>query len=328
VHFIDSTTFNNPITAYNWTFGDGNSSAQPSPSHFYNGPGLYSVSLSVQTENRCVDTFRLQFPVKVVTSPAIRIAGDSVICAGESITHAGLFERVDTSQVQWAWRFPNGNVSSLQSPQRQFYQEPGNFTVQSVATNSSGCTDTAYQNIYINPIPSITLPSTITSTVGTPVTIPALYSDTMRSYQWSVPEGLSCTTCPQPIATPKFDTKYKVQIVDRNGCRNEAEVQVIVLCNNDNVFVPNTFSPNGDGSNDVFYIRGKGLSRVKALRVFNRWGQVVFERVNFSVNDPAMGWDGTFRGAKPMPDVYVYQVEIFCDNSQVVKFEGNVALIQ
>jgi gliding motility-associated-like protein len=130
------------------------------------------------------------------------------------------------------------------------------------------------------------------------------------------------------MATPKLNTKYKVTFVDRNGCRNTGEVQVIVLCNNDNVFVPNTFSPNGDGSNDVFYVRGKGLSRVKTLRIFNRWGEVVFERTNFNVNDASRGWDGTFKGARAIPGVYVYQVEIFCDNSQVVKFEGNVALIQ
>jgi gliding motility-associated-like protein len=150
----------------------------------------------------------------------------------------------------------------------------------------------------------------------------------MSSYLWSLPDNLSCTTCPQPIASPKMDTKYTVAFVDNNGCRNVGQVQVIVLCKNENVFIPNTFSPNGDGSNDIFYVRGRGLSRVKTMRIFNRWGQVVFERLNFNVNDASVGWDGTFKGAKAIPDVYVYQVEIFCDNNQVVKYDGNVALIQ
>jgi gliding motility-associated-like protein len=105
-------------------------------------------------------------------------------------------------------------------------------------------------------------------------------------------------------------------------------VQVIVICKNANVFVPNTFSPNGDGSNDVFYVRGKGLDRVKSLRIFNRWGEVVFEQSNFPVNDPNYGWKGTYKNHKPVPDVYVYQVEVFCENSQIIRFEGNVALIQ
>jgi gliding motility-associated-like protein len=326
LNFTFSTTFNDPVTAYNWNFGDGTTSTQPSPSHWYAQPGNYNISLNVITENHCVDTYKL--PMKVVASPAVHIGGDSVVCVGEDILHLGLFERPDTSKVRWTWQFPNGKTSSLQIPLRQVYKTAGNYTVQAIATNSSGCKDTTHQNILVNPLPSVTLPSTITTKQATPVLIPAVYSDDVKSYQWTNPDGLNCTTCPQPMATPKLNTKYKVTFVDRNGCRNTGEVQVIVLCNNDNVFVPNTFSPNGDGSNDVFYVRGKGLSRVKTLRIFNRWGEVVFERTNFNVNDASRGWDGTFKGARAIPGVYVYQVEIFCDNSQVVKFEGNVALIQ
>ncbi|HEU4632435.1 MAG TPA: gliding motility-associated C-terminal domain-containing protein, partial [Flavisolibacter sp.] len=93
-------------------------------------------------------------------------------------------------------------------------------------------------------------------------------------------------------------------------------------------FMPNTFSPNGDGSNDIFYVRGRGLERVKTLRIFNRWGEVVFEQNNLPVNDPQYGWNGTYKGNKPHPDVYIYQVEVFCENSEIIRFEGNVALIQ
>lgn len=328
INFIDSTIFNNPISSYTWTFGDGASSSQQEPSHQFSKPGLYNIALSVITQNQCVDTFRLPYPVRVVQSPQISIGGDSVVCAGQGLVHLGLFSRTDTSAVRWAWQFPNGKASLFQLPPAQVYKEAGNFTVQAIATNSSGCKDTAYRNILVNPLPSVTLPSVITTRQATPVLIPAVYSDEMKTYQWNLPEGLSCTTCPQPMAMPKLNTKYNVTFVDKNGCQNTGEVQVIVLCNNDNVFVPNTFSPNGDGSNDVFYVRGKGLNRVKSLRIFNRWGQIVFERTNFSVNDPSVGWNGSYNNAKPVPGVYVYQVEIFCDNSQVIRFESNLTLIQ
>ncbi|MBB1283612.1 PKD domain-containing protein [Flavisolibacter sp. BT320] len=328
VNFTDSTTANNPVTAYTWNFGDGTTSSESSPSHYYSQPGNYPVTLSVRTQNNCVDTFRLTAPVRIARSPQISIAGDSVICAGQGVTHFGILQRTDTSLIKWSWRFPNGKEAFAQIPQRQIYSEPGRLVVQAVAVNESGCRDTATQLLVVNPIPTVTLPATVTTTIGTPVLLPAMYSDSVINYKWSEPEGLNCTTCPQPFAKPRFDTRYRVDFEDNNGCRNAGEVNVIVLCNNDNIFVPNTFSPNGDGSNDIFYVRGKGLSRVKTLRIFNRWGQVVFERVNFNVNDPSMGWNGTFKGAKAVSDVYVYQVEIFCDNNQVVKFEGNVALIQ
>lgn len=328
IHFTDSTIFNNPIIKYTWDFGDGTSSNQSSPSHYYSRPGIYPVSLDVLTQNSCVDTFRLSVPVKVVQSPDVRITGDSVICIGEGMTHIGEFERADTSAVRWAWRFPNGKTADVQLPQRQIYTQAGNFVVETIATNTSGCWDVAKKNIKVNPLPWVTLPSVLTTRTGTSVQIPATYFGGVVSYNWTNPESLNCTTCPEPVSSPKFNTTYRVNFVDSNGCKNKGDVQVIVFCNNDNVFVPNTFSPNSDGSNDVFYVRGKGLNRVKSLRIFNRWGQVVFERINFGVNDASAGWDGTFKGAKPVPDVYVYQLEIWCDNSTVIKFDGNVALIQ
>jgi gliding motility-associated-like protein len=91
--------------------------------------------------------------------------------------------------------------------------------------------------------------------------------------------------------------------------------------------MPNTFSPNGDGSNDVFYPRGRGLFSVRVLRIFNRWGEVVFEKRGFQVNDETQGWNGKYKGNQAPPDVYVYQVEVFCDNGDIIKLEENVALI-
>jgi len=223
---------------------------------------------------------------------------------------------------------PNGNSSALQNPAPQQYTTAGNFIVTAIATNSSGCKDSATKNILINPLPVITMPSTITKVAGVPLTIPATYTSNVISYNWVPASTLSCTDCAQPETHTKFNTKYSVAVVDSNGCRNTGQIQVIVVCPGTNVFVPNTFSPNGDGNNDVFYVRGRGLERVKTLRIFNRWGEVVFEQMNFPVNNALYGWDGKYKGNKPVPDVYVYQLEVFCENSEIVRFEGNVALIQ
>ncbi|HYK56506.1 MAG TPA: gliding motility-associated C-terminal domain-containing protein, partial [Flavisolibacter sp.] len=218
--------------------------------------------------------------------------------------------------------------STLQNPVTQQYGTAGNFVATATATNSSGCKDLATKNILVNPLPVITVPAPVIKQVGVPLTIPATYSTNVISYNWTPATTLSCTDCPQPETNTKFSTKYEIALVDSNGCRNKIPVEVIVVCPNANVFVPNTFSPNGDGSNDVFYVRGRGLERVKSLRIFNRWGEVVFEQNNFPVNDPAYGWNGMYKGNKPHPDVYVYQLEVFCENSDIIRFEGNVALIQ
>jgi gliding motility-associated-like protein len=328
VSFIDSTMYNDSLSVYNWDFGDGATSHVQNPKHNYTAPGFYTVSLNVQTQNACVDTFRLNNVIKIVQSPLISVGGDSVICVNDFMRHLGVFDRSDTSAVNWSWQFPNGNSSLLQDPALQVYGTAGNFVVSTIATNSSGCKDTAVKNILVNPLPTVTLPSVITMQSGFPVRIPAVYTSNVNSYNWTPATTLNCADCPQPIASPKFNTTYTVSFADSNGCRNTGQVQVIVICKNANVFVPNTFSPNNDGSNDVFYVRGKGLDRVNSLRIYNRWGELVFEQQNFPVNDPSYGWNGKYKGNKPVPDVYVYQVEVFCDNSEIIRFDGNIALIQ
>jgi gliding motility-associated-like protein len=232
--------------------------------------------------------------------------------------------------VNWLWRFPNGNTSGGQNPPLQQYTTAGNFTVYAYAINSSGCVDSASQSLLVNPLPTVELPSSLTMQNGFPITIPAAYSSNVVGYSW-LPDNntLSCVDCPQPsTVNTKLTTKYSVSFVDSNGCKNTGDVQVIVICKNANVFVPNTFSPNNDGSNDIFYIRGKGIDRVKSLRIFNRWGEIVFEQKDFPINDPSSGWNGKYKGNRPQADVYIYQVEVFCENSEIIRFEGNIALIQ
>jgi gliding motility-associated-like protein len=327
IKIADSTTFNDPIINYTWDMGDGTIYNTASPGvHQYNSPGLYTVTFHATTQTGCTDTLR-RGPIKIVQSPDISVRTDSIICVNDRLLHTGILERTDTSAIRWQWFFPNGNTSQLQIPVPQQYVKAGTYQMKTYAYNSSGCADSVSQTIFINPLPNAVLPSTITMQAGFPVTLPATFDPDVINYSWAPAATLSCATCPQPIASPKFNTRYTVTYTDSNGCRNNSVVQVIVLCKNANVFVPNTFSPNGDGANDVFYVRGKGLDRVKSIRVFNRWGEVVFEQRDFPVNDPTYGWNGKYKGNRPSPDVYVYQVEVFCDNSEIIRFEGNIALI-
>lgn len=327
VQFSDSTTFNDPIVSYQWDFGDGGTSTLQTPSHVYNTQGIFNVQLIVQTQAGCRDTLAKPALVKLIQRPLIDIAGDSVICIFNSILHSGVFIRPDTSLVSWQWTFPNGNTSNLQNPQLQTYNVAGTFTATAIAMNSSGCRDTTTQTIVVNPLPTVTLPGQMTITAGFPVTIPATYTPNTVSWIWSPSGGLSCANCPTPDAGPKFNTIYQVYFTDVNNCSNTGRIEVTVICGNGNLFIPNTFSPNGDGSNDVFYPRGKGLERVKFLRIFNRWGEVVFEKREFPVNSAAAGWDGRYKGQAPKADVYIYQAEVFCENGDLIRLNGNIALI-
>jgi gliding motility-associated-like protein len=326
VAFSDSTTFNEPILTYNWSFGDGGTSAQPNPTHYYAAPGSYDVTLTVQTLN-CSNSITIPAAVKVVARPDIAIMGDNDICINDSILHAGVFLQPDTSIVKWSWVFPNANTAAVQNPPYQTYTTAGNFAVNAYAVNSTGCKDTAIQDIVVHPLPTVTMPSALTMQTGSSVIIPATYSAGVNTWLWNPVAGLSCADCANPSASPRFTTTYRVVFTDINGCRNAEKIQIVVICKDAQLFLPNTFSPNKDGSNDRFYPRGTGLYSVRVLRIFNRWGEIVFERSNFAVNDPLQGWDGTFKGKQPQPDVYIYQAEVVCDNGEIIKLSGNIALI-
>jgi PKD repeat protein len=117
INIIDSTITRDSILSYKWDFGDGTTSTQLKPGHYYYKPGNYPVSLIVRTEKGCIDTARIN--VKVIQSPLISVKTDTVICINETLLHMGIMERPDSSIVKWRWTFPNGNISGNQNPIRR-----------------------------------------------------------------------------------------------------------------------------------------------------------------------------------------------------------------
>ena len=134
-----------------------------------------------------------------------------------------------------------------------------------------------------------------------------------------------------PWVTPVETTLYEIQAFDINGCLALASVLVDVDKNR-NVFLPNIFTPNNDGINDYFQLfTGNGVSMIRSLRVFDRWGELVFERLNIPASpypDPSNGWDGTFRGRMSNPGVFVYIAEVEFLDGQLLLYRGDVTLMR
>jgi gliding motility-associated-like protein len=233
----------------------------------------------------------------------------------------------DIDSVIWSWSFGNGQTSDQQNPGVIFISS-GQFTISLRTSVSFGCADTTSKTVTVNPLPSIKGPAEIVTPVGFPVTIPFTYSTNTVTYSWTPVTNLSCTDCPNPVAADTFSTLYKVMVTDSNHCVSYDSIFIKTICDEKNYFIPNTFSPNGDGVNDVFYPRGRSLYNIQSMRVFNRWGQKVFEKRNFPANTQSEGWDGTFNGRPAAVDAYVYIIEVICENAQIISLKGDVTLIR
>jgi len=125
-----------------------------------------------------------------------------------------------------------------------------------------------------------------------------------------------------------ISTHYIVYAYSEYGCKDSANVKVDIVCDHSQVYMPNTFTPNGDGANDRFYPRGKGLQVIKSFRIYDRWGELVFEKQNFQLNEINNGWDGTYKGTKLNPDVYVYIIDALCDTGAPLSWTGDITLLK
>jgi gliding motility-associated-like protein len=327
VNFTDSTIATNGlINGYLWSFGDGGTSAIKNPSHTYAAPGLYTVRLIVTTNNGCSDTLIKNNYIKVVASPVVDFTGTIPICLQQKPVFNGIVVVPDTSALKWFWNFGNGNTSTSQNPLPQRYDTAGSYNMRLIVTNSTGCADTVDRIVVIYPLPVINAGPDTILIVGSSVAINPTGSPVV-DYLWTPSTSLTCTNCYNTVADPKNTTTYSIRVTDANGCVNKDEITIIVVCNDKNVFIPNTFSPNGDGNNDQFYPRGKGLFAIQSMRIFNRWGEMVFQKNNLFPNDPTAGWNGRYNGRLANPDVYTYIIEIVCENSQIITYKGNIALL-
>ena len=110
------------------------------------------------------------------------------------------------------------------------------------------------------------------------------------------------------------------------GCTTEDEI-IVYVNNKKRIFIPNAFSPNGDGYNDLFMIYGGlGVEEIENFQIFSRWGDLVFEKNNFQPNDPSMGWNGFFNGEKMNPAVFVFFAKIKYTNGETEIVKGDLLL--
>lgn len=156
-----------------------------------------------------------------------------------------------------------------------------------------------------------------------------ILEDQIRSLNWSGNfDSLPCPGCLDWQFFPHQTGSLTLTVSDVNGCVAEDEVAIIVNKKRQ-IYIPNAFSPNGDGDNDILLIQGgKDVARIRQFRLFNRWGENVFAAQNFQPNDPIFGWDGKFGGQPLNNGVFVYFIEIDYIDGRTEILKGDVTLMR
>ena len=204
----------------------------------------------------------------------------------------------------------------------------GNYTV--IIQDSRGCTEEV--QAFLNQPAPLTVEAGDDQTIelGFTANINAVHTPPFRpvTWTWTNLETLDCGDCEDPTALPFQTTNYVVTIEDETGCRSDDSLTIHVIKNYP-IYIPNAFSPDNNGTNDGFTIfGGPAVQNIKSLRVFSRWGSLVFEGFNLSLGDTKVGWNGEFNGKKMNSAVFVYFAEIEFIDGEVFIFEGDVTLVR
>jgi gliding motility-associated-like protein len=187
---------------------------------------------------------------------------------------------------------------------------------------------TASVTVDVYPYPVVDAGRDTTIKGGSSVTLLPIVSTDVTGILWSPSTSLSCATCLNPVASPLKTTTYRIAVNNAGLCSSYDDVKITVLCDRNSIFIPNAFTPNGDHLNDRFYVMGYGIERVKSIRIYSRWGNLIFEKLNIEANDKLQGWDGNIKGQQAPPGLYTFTSEIICGDGVVFPVSGSVILIR
>jgi gliding motility-associated-like protein len=265
----------------------------------------------------CSDSDEVQ--ITVIQKGPISAGPDAEICRGSS-TQLNV-----SGGDSYLW-IPSSGLSNANIPNP--VATPENTITYTVIIKQGICfADTSKVKVTVNEIPVVDAGPDENTISGNTIQLRALGSNVVK-YEWTPAASLDCSDCQSPRATPFVTTTYEVIVFTSAGCSAKDNVTINVSCDNSQIFMANTFTPNGDGINDRFFPQGKGLSTIQRLRIFNRWGQIVFDVQNMPLNDESKGWDGTLRSEPLNPDVFVYILNATCESGEPLELKGDISLVR
>ena len=278
-------------------------------------------TLANASVNGCDSILNVQLTFEALTA---NLKAFPPTCFGESNGTINI-ESLTGGQGPYRIALMDGNFEPVTSLPYNFGSLPaGDYQVRIRDVN-----DCEFTQAVTIPTPvdlQVSLGEDVSIRLGDSVQLQAITNLDGVQVSWDPSMDLSCADCLEPIAKPLATTIYTVTVSNNGDCATSDDIRIIVDPDPP-VYMANAFSPNGDGVNDFFTVQADGiLQNIQYFGIFDRWGNLIFERNNFAPNTQENSWDGTYRLQEAPVGVYVYFVEILQPNGRLFKITGDVLL--
>lgn len=283
----------------------------------------FSITVSQPGAPATCPPVKRAYVANVEPLPRIQLPSrDTTVCLDADSVDLNIFSLPTGIAYQYNWS-PANNLRDNSSANNKFFAPVGNYQYVITATTPvAGCSSKDSFIIRVVPPFEFQWVSPVDTTIRYGDQIQFNSQSEAIYWLWNPVTYLNDPTAKSPLATPLESTRYTLVGINQYGCKDSAFVNVKVIYE-PNSGLPNAFSPNGDGLNDIFKVENLRYDKLVEFRIFNRYGQMVFE-----TQDGRKGWDGTFKG-KPSPtDVYFYTVKLTLPDGTERAFKGEVTLIR
>jgi gliding motility-associated-like protein len=304
---------------YKWKFGDGSEATTRDVTYSYKKAGKYTITMVASSIGICADS--LTFDVVIYPNAVAAFAAQPT-CIDLPVQLVN--NTVDTlgSPIKYLWSFGNGQTSTLKDPPVQTYPAAGNYSI-SLSVSSQQCpfpVHTATHVLVIDrPKPATRYPLEW-AVINLPLDLHArTFGETVL---WNPAINLEDATSYNPVFKGATEQLYTIDIKTKTGCIT-TDTQLVKIVKSIEIFVPNAFTPNGDGNNDDLKPTFFGIKQLKYFRVYNRWGQLFYQTQTMK-----QGWDGNFKNVKQEMQTLVWVLEAIGVDGNTYLRRGSTVLVR
>jgi gliding motility-associated-like protein len=317
-----SSTWSGNISQHNWILGDGTSLSTPDVDYSYSTESLYLVNYTVESSVGC--SHDTTFSVTIHPSPSVGFTGGTV-CLGEPLNFLNNSTISAGSIANYVWNLGDGNSSNESNPMH-IYADAGNYNVSLLAISNEGCRDSLTLNAAAEILPTPTAEFSFERIASWEMETTLKFTDLSTDavlYNWSFGNGTTSSEVNPTITYTDTGSKQVYLVVEAaNGCVDTL-ARVIQVFPESTMYIPTSFTPNGDNLNDVFRPLGIAVAKSYSLKIYNRWGALVFEST-----DPTKGWDGKSQGEYQASGNYLYVLNMVDFNGSRVTEKGVLSLLR